>query len=481
VAGDDTGEVAIAAEVHEVVANLPIQVDGAELFRKFDGQYEAGAAGRDASIDRAVGIIQRNLRKHGHGEAGFLIVVKSPFETQLILAQAVLGISQGVVDAEVGVFEGELDAVAEAEIDVDVRRMGDRLRVIEEGHVAQIDFPLLVSGRAGIVGVIGWAALGKDDGGSAEEEKDGKRPGYWTADSAGDSGPDERLQRCDEGPNGHHGWEFIVFQKHVQRKMETRFGLTRALARAGRRVRILLELLGAAGRICNERRGGPSNLLTMAIGAETIDDGLLVRRMMAGDEESFTLLYRRKHPAIYRFALHMSGNTAVAEDVTQEVFMTLIRDGQRFDPALGTLGGFLFGIARNHLRRRWDQERGAVPLPGTAEELDAILLSHAGRRNGSTGNGNGNGHGVAAFPDHSDEMVSRENIQRVRQAIATLPENYREVVVLCEMDEMSYEDAAAVLECPIGTVRSRLHRAKSMLTEKLREAEPAARKSAVGL
>ncbi|HEY0702030.1 MAG TPA: sigma-70 family RNA polymerase sigma factor [Candidatus Acidoferrales bacterium] len=227
----------------------------------------------------------------------------------------------------------------------------------------------------------------------------------------------------------------------------------------------------------------------MAPGAENIDDGLLVRRMIAGDEDSFTLIYRRKHPAIYRFALHMSGNTAVAEDVTQEVFMTLIRDAKRFDPALGTLGGFLFGIARNHLRRRWDQDRGAVPLPGTAEELDAIMLTHVGRNGGSSagygngnGNGNGNGHGhVAPFPDHSDELVSRENIRRVRQAIATLPENYREVVVLCEMDEMSYEDAAAVLDCPIGTVRSRLHRAKSMLTEKLREADtmPAPRKSAV--
>ena len=224
----------------------------------------------------------------------------------------------------------------------------------------------------------------------------------------------------------------------------------------------------------------------MAIGVETIDDAVLLRRMLAGDEDSFTLLYRRKHPAIYRFALHMSGNSGVAEDVTQEVFMTLIRDAKRFDPALGTLGGFLFGIARNHLRRRWDQDRGAVPLPGTAEELDAIMLSHVGRRNGGlsngNGNGNGNGHHVAPFPDHSDELVSRENIRRVRQAIATLPENYREVVVLCEMDEMSYEDAAAVLECPIGTVRSRLHRAKSMLTEKLREAEhsPVSRKSAVG-
>src|SRR5271170_6323143 len=129
----------------------------------------------------------------------------------------------------------------------------------------------------------------------------------------------------------------------------------------------------------------------------TMDEGLL-RRIVAGDEAAFTLLYRRKHPAIYRFALHMSGNASIAEDVTQEVFMTLIRDAKRFDPARGTLGGFLFGIARNHLRRRWEQERNSVPLPESADELDAIMarskLGRVGRKNGTpgTGSGNGNGH-----------------------------------------------------------------------------------------
>ena len=226
----------------------------------------------------------------------------------------------------------------------------------------------------------------------------------------------------------------------------------------------------------------------MTRGTELIDDGLLLRRMMAGDEDAFTLLYHRKHPAIYRFALHMSGNCAVADDVTQEVFMTLIRDAKRFDPARGTLGGFLFGIARNHLRRRWELDRNSVPLPETADELDAMLSRYSsGRSNGShhasaNGNGNGNGHGsgVSPFTIHRDEFVSQENINRVRLAIATLPENYREVVVLCELDEMSYEDAAAALDCPVGTVRSRLHRARSLLLEKLRDAQPVRRASAVG-
>ena len=219
---------------------------------------------------------------------------------------------------------------------------------------------------------------------------------------------------------------------------------------------------------------------------ETVDDGLLLRRMVAGDEGAFTLLYRRRHPAIYRFALHMSGNAAIAEDVTQEVFMTLIRDAQRFDPERGTLGAFLFGIARNHLRRRWEQERHSVPLPESADELDVIMSrSIAGQRNGrngASGNGNGNGHGAGGSPYllHRDDFAALENVTRVRQAIATFPENYREVVVLCELDELSYEEAAAALDCPVGTVRSRLHRARAILVEKLRDAQPLRRASAVG-
>jgi RNA polymerase sigma-70 factor (ECF subfamily) len=222
-------------------------------------------------------------------------------------------------------------------------------------------------------------------------------------------------------------------------------------------------------------------------GIETMDEGLLLRRMVAGDEAAFTLLYRRKHPAIYRFALHMSGNAAIAEDVTQEVFMTLIRDAKRFDPGRGTLGGFLYGIARNHLRRRWEQERNSVPLPESADELDAIMArSKASGRNGTSsyGNGNGNGHGngagISAYLLHRDDFATLENVNRVRQAIATLPENYREVVVLCELDELSYEDAAAALDCPVGTVRSRLHRARAILVEKLRDVQPMRRASAVG-
>lgn len=216
----------------------------------------------------------------------------------------------------------------------------------------------------------------------------------------------------------------------------------------------------------------------MTKATELTDDGLL-GRMIAGDEEAFTLLYRRRHPSIYRFALHMSGNATIAEDVTQEVFMTLIRDPRRFDPTRGTLGGFLFGVARNFLRKRWEQDRRLVALDGDANEIGERSSNGNNSVSGASRNGayaGGNGFLGSAG---SDEFATRETISRVRGAVATLPENYREIVVLCDIEEMSYEEAASVLGCPVGTVRSRLHRARAILLEKLRDAQTARRAPAV--
>jgi RNA polymerase sigma-70 factor (ECF subfamily) len=221
----------------------------------------------------------------------------------------------------------------------------------------------------------------------------------------------------------------------------------------------------------------------MSGATELTDDGL-VRRVLGGDEEAFSLLYKRRHPSIYRFALHMSGNASVAEDVTQEVFMTLVRDAGRYDPARGTVAGFLFGVARNHLRKRWEQDRRLVPLAGDADDYGPLASSdgayNSARNGGRNGNGNGNGNGHYEIPTSRDEYSSMEMVTRVRKAVGTLPENYREVVVLCELEEMSYEEAAAALGCPVGTVRSRLHRARAILIEKLRDAQPTRRVSAVG-
>lgn len=210
-------------------------------------------------------------------------------------------------------------------------------------------------------------------------------------------------------------------------------------------------------------------------------DALLLRRIAAGDEDAFAEVYRQKHPAIYRFAVHMTGNASVAEDVTQEVFMALLRDPKRFDPTRGTLGGFLFGIARNHLRKRWEQDRRLVTFDGDPDDLRGGVSGERGTMRSANGNGSyGHGNLRSALPAAPgwDEFASVEAIGRVRQAVSTLPENYREIVVLCELEEMSYEEAAAALGCPVGTVRSRLHRARAMLVEKLRETRTVRRISA---
>ena len=185
--------------------------------------------------------------------------------------------------------------------------------------------------------------------------------------------------------------------------------------------------------------------------ATILSDEDLLRRMRAGDETALTTLYRRRQAGIYRFALQMSGSRTVAEDVAQEVFMALIRESDKFDPDKGTLAAYLYGIARNQVLRRLERERVFVQFSEEAEDMEAPFAT-----------------GLSAQPDPLGDLTRNEMIEAVRQAVLTLPAHYREVVVLCELSEMSYAEAAEVIGCAIGTVRSRLHRARHMLIERLR-------------
>lgn len=183
-------------------------------------------------------------------------------------------------------------------------------------------------------------------------------------------------------------------------------------------------------------------------------DTELLRRVEAGEEDAFVALYRRLSGGVYRFALQMSGSEAIAEDVTQEVFMALMRDAGKFDPARGSLAAYLYGIARNQVLRVFARDRAFVPFAG--EEDDAGIPAHE----------------MPFAPDDPlGDLTRRETIGRVRDAVLALPAHYREVVVLCEMHEMNYADAALALGCAVGTVRSRLHRGRALLVEKLRALE----------
>lgn len=182
----------------------------------------------------------------------------------------------------------------------------------------------------------------------------------------------------------------------------------------------------------------------------TPSDDELLRLMMAGDEAAFTALYRRRQAGVFRFALQMSGSEAIAEDVTQEVFLALMSDATRFDSSRGSLSSYLYGIARNHVLRRLERDRPFVQIAD----------------DGSEGAEPQAANWVADDNPH-DELQRNEMIGRLRQAVLALPEHYREVVVLCDLHEMSYVEAANALGCAIGTVRSRLHRARALLLGKL--------------
>jgi RNA polymerase sigma-70 factor (ECF subfamily) len=189
--------------------------------------------------------------------------------------------------------------------------------------------------------------------------------------------------------------------------------------------------------------------------APDIGDHELMLRIRAGDEDAFTFVFRRWQAPLFRFALHMCGNRTVAEDATQETFMTLIRQTAQFDSAKGKLGAFLFGVARNQVLKRLERER---PYTSLAPNWEDAAESRADLQIRS------------ADAAQSDVAARTETIEHVRQAILTLPPDYREVVALCDLEEMSYEEAAGALGCAPGTVASRLHRGRALLAAKLRKA-----------
>jgi RNA polymerase sigma-70 factor, ECF subfamily len=178
-------------------------------------------------------------------------------------------------------------------------------------------------------------------------------------------------------------------------------------------------------------------------------DDVLLKRSAKGDERAFTELYRRHQAAIYRFALRMTGSSWAAEEIVQDVFMMLVREPKKYDPTRGTLGAFLYGVARNRTMKHFER----TPRDFSLDENGELgREAHPQLREQMT-------------PGHWAEL--RERRDQVRSAVLELPTEFRETVVLCELEEMSYEEAARALECPVGTIRSRLHRGRALLLAKL--------------
>ena len=204
----------------------------------------------------------------------------------------------------------------------------------------------------------------------------------------------------------------------------------------------------------------------MAASEHPSDDDLIAG-IAAGDREAFAVLYRRRRPDVYRFALHVSGSPQVADDVWQDVFMAVINHAGRYRSGRSGVVPWLLGIARNHVRRWVERERPAFSLAGDDEEPGATrtpapLTPLA----------------VDIDTDPLARLARRRDVAALRRAVLALPVKYREAVVLCDLQELSYAGAAAALGCAIGTVRSRLHRGRAMLAKRLRGSDEAAFRNA---
>ena len=177
------------------------------------------------------------------------------------------------------------------------------------------------------------------------------------------------------------------------------------------------------------------------------DDRDLLELMQAGQEQAFALLYRKYEPQLFRFCLHVTGSRQIAEDVTQETFVTLIRRPGKYDAERGTLLLYLFGIARRLAWARRRRQRRTDELFTSLEERAEDL--------------------PIAGPDVLSHLAHSQQVAHIRDAVLALPRKYREAIALCALQELSYEQAAEMIGCSIGTIRSRVHRAKKILSHKL--------------
>jgi RNA polymerase sigma factor (sigma-70 family) len=183
-----------------------------------------------------------------------------------------------------------------------------------------------------------------------------------------------------------------------------------------------------------------------------IEDSELLSGLLRQDGAAFMALYDRFNRPVFRFLAHMTGSLHEAEELVQAVFAT-VWEGMandmfvRFDTNKGTLEGYLLGIARHSARK-------VIARRGRTISIDQIELWDAFSR-------------PSEIQDGMDAVERNLEVQRLRSAIARLPVKFREAVILCCIESLSYEDAAKVMSCSPGTVGSRVNRGKALLRQAL--------------
>lgn len=179
--------------------------------------------------------------------------------------------------------------------------------------------------------------------------------------------------------------------------------------------------------------------------AELTDGEVIVRSLRAS--ELFAVVFDRHHAAIHAYASRRAGHDA-ADDVIADVFLAAFTHRKRFDPAAASALPWLYGIAGNILRRRWR----------SLATTDRVHRSVAGQVVSVT---DSHENGVA------DRLDSAADWAVVRDALGNLADGDREAILLFAWEELTYPEIAVAMDIPVGTVRSRIHRARARLRETL--------------
>ncbi|MGQ3053983.1 MAG: RNA polymerase sigma factor [Roseateles sp.] len=176
------------------------------------------------------------------------------------------------------------------------------------------------------------------------------------------------------------------------------------------------------------------------------DEAALLTRVAAGDADALALVYRRESGSVYRYALALAGDEAAALDAVQEAFAQLLRGPQGYRADRGSLGAYLAGMARHQLLNQWRDARRHV-------SLDDALDTDSG------------GVELTLASDARLDRAQRHEV--LWAAIRSLSWPQREAIVLVDLQERSYDDAAAIAGVSTDTLRTRLHRARQRLADLL--------------
>ena len=178
---------------------------------------------------------------------------------------------------------------------------------------------------------------------------------------------------------------------------------------------------------------------------ERTTDELLLQKAARGDQAAFLELYDRHRDPIYRFAYRLLGSVEIAEDITHDCFLSLIRRPEGYRPERAALRTYLFAIARNLSLKHFRSTGRETVLDDMTEEPEAPARQAPLRR-----------------------LLDEELAAQVRDAVFRLPELQREALILFEYEDLSLNEIAAVVEADVGAVKARLYRARESLKRALR-------------